>query len=95
MTKLRTTKVSNAQLKVAVKSLSAWTDKVENGEFELETGTYQAFKRARDHISCEVAKQNRRERKRTINVNIVSDPERQSYLKKQFEQQYEQEYANE
>ena len=84
----RTTKVSNSQLTVAVKALRAWTDKGENGEFELEPGTYQAFKGAREHISCEVAKQNRRERKRTISVNIVSDPERQSYLKRQFEQQY-------
>ena len=88
MGKAKTTKVANIHLKSAEKALTAWTDKVENGEFELETGTYQAFKRAREHISCEVAKQNRRERKRTINVNIVSDPERQSYLKRQFEQQY-------
>ena len=83
----KTTKVSNSQLKVAVKALTAWTDKVENGEFEIEPGTYQAFKGAREHISCEVAKQNR-QRRRTINVNIVSDPERQSYLKKQFDEQY-------
>ena len=79
----KTTKVSNSQLKVAVKALTAWTDKVENGEFEIEPGTYQAFKGAREHISSEVAK-----RRRTINVNIVSDPERQSYLKKQFDEQY-------
>jgi len=87
MAKAKTTKVSNTHLKSAEKALTAWTDKVENGEFELETGTYLAFKSARDHIKCEVAKQNR-QRRRTINVGIVSDPERQSYLRKQFDSQY-------
>ena len=88
MAKPKTTKVFNTHLKSAEKALTAWTDKVENGEFELETGTYLAFKSARDHIKCEVAKQNNRQRRRTINVNIVSDPERQSYLRKQFDSQY-------
>ena len=84
MARPKQTKVSNIHLKSAEKALTAWTDKVENGEFELETGTYLAFKNARDHIKCEVAKQDRK-RKRGINVNVVSDPERQASLRKQFD----------
>tara|TARA_B100000902_G_C27312657_1_gene919322 strand:- start:1061 stop:1315 length:255 start_codon:yes stop_codon:yes gene_type:complete len=79
-----TTNVSNSHLKNAVKALTAWTDRVESGEFELEPGTYHAFKGAREHISCEIAKQHR-QRKRKINVNIVSDPERQNALRRQYE----------
>ena len=78
---LKTT-ISNRQLEVAVKSLDAFTIKVENGEFELEEGTYKRFKQASRIITCEMQKQNPVRRK-TINVGVVTDPERQRYLREQ------------
>ena len=78
---LKTT-VSNRQLEVAVKSLDAFTIKVENGEFELEEGTYKRFKQASRIITCEMQKQNPVRRK-TISVGVVTDPERQRYLREQ------------
>ena len=78
---LKTT-VSNRQLEFAVKSLDAFTIKVENGEFELEEGTYKRFKQASRIITCEMQKQNPVRRK-TISVGVVTDPERQRYLREQ------------
>ena len=65
-----------------MKSLDAFTIKVENGEFELEEGTYKRFKQASRIITCEMQKQNPVRRK-TISVGVVTDPERQRYLREQ------------
>ena len=79
---VKKTTISNKQLEIAVKSLDAFTTKVENGEFELEETVYKRFKTASRIITCEMQKQNPLVR-RTIRIDVVTDPERQRYLKEQ------------
>ena len=81
--KVQTTRISNAQLKHLLKLADTCQIKAENGEWKLETGTYQSIKKAAGHVRCEMAKQQRQTR-RTMNIEVISDPERQEFQREQF-----------
>tara|TARA_B100001996_G_C18176031_1_gene406343 strand:+ start:226 stop:510 length:285 start_codon:yes stop_codon:yes gene_type:complete len=75
----KTVRISQTTLKTCTKALNSWTTKHENGEFVLEDGTYEAFKKASGVISCEIARQiPTRKRNKTINVRIINDQEAQA-----------------
>ena len=82
MSKGPTTRVSNAKLKHLIKLADTYCIKVEDGEWEVEPGTYQAILRAADHVKTEIAKQDR-QRRRTMNISYVQDPERRKIIGQQ------------
>ena len=82
MAKGPTTKVSNAKLKHLIKLAETYCIKAEDGEWEVEPGTYQAILRAVDHVKTEMAKQDR-QRRRTMNISYVQDPERREMVGQQ------------
>ena len=73
------TSVSNAQLKHLLKLSDAYEIKAESGEWEVEKGTYQAIKKAGEHVRCEMAKQSR-QRKRTMNITYIPEVERRGMI---------------
>jgi hypothetical protein len=79
MAKGPTTSVSNAKLHHLLKIADTYCIKAEKGEWEVEKGTYQAIKRAVDHVKTEMFKQGR-QRKRTMNINYIADEERRSMV---------------
>tara|TARA_B100001996_G_C18124454_1_gene386467 strand:- start:108 stop:389 length:282 start_codon:yes stop_codon:yes gene_type:complete len=81
--KVQTTSISNAQLKNLLKLADTCQFKTENGEWKLEKGTYHSIKKAAGHVRCEMAKQQRQTRK-TMNIEVISDPERQEFQRGQF-----------
>tara|TARA_B100000902_G_scaffold316816_1_gene308270 strand:- start:238 stop:519 length:282 start_codon:yes stop_codon:yes gene_type:complete len=83
--KAQRTSVGNAHLKNVLKLIDTYQFKIENCEWQGETGTYQAIKKAGEHFRCEMAKQTRQTR-RTMNIEVVVDPERQEFLRQHFEQ---------
>ena len=85
MSKAQRTSVGNTHLKNVLKLLDTYQFKLENGVWQGEPGTYQALKRAGEHIRCEMAKQTRQTR-RTMNISVITDPEQQDFAKQQFEQ---------
>ena len=85
MSKAQRTSVGNTHLKNVLKLLDTYQFKIENGEWQGETGTYQDLKRAGEHFRCEMAKQTRQTRK-TMNISVIIDPEKQNFARLQFEQ---------
>ena len=81
--KVQTTSISNTQLKHLLKLADTCQFKAENGEWKLETGTYQSIKKAAGHVRCEMAKQQRQTR-RTMNIEVITEPERQEFQREQF-----------
>ena len=76
-----TTTVSNAKLDQLLKLADTYCIKAENGEWDVEPGTYKAIKRAVDHVKMEQFKQSR-QRRRTMNINYVEDEERRQTIAK-------------
>ena len=70
-----TTEVSNAKLQQLIKLAETFCIKAEDGEWDVEPGTYKAILRAKDHAKTEMFKQ-QRQRRRTMNISYVEDPER-------------------
>ncbi len=81
--KAQTTNISNAQLKHLLKLADTYCINVEDGVWQVEEGTYNFVKRASSHVRCEMAKQ-QRQRRRTMNIEVVTDPERQEFLKRRY-----------
>ena len=79
MSKGPTTKVSNAKLKYLIKLAETFCIKAENGEWGVEPGTYQAILKSVDHVKTEMAKQDR-QRRRTMNISYIEDPERREMI---------------
>ena len=75
MAKGPTTKVSNAKLKHLIKLAETFCIKAEDGEWDVQPGTYQFIKKAVDHVKIEMSKQDR-QRRRTMDILYVQDPER-------------------
>lgn len=75
MAKGPTTVVSNAKLDHLLKLADTYCIKAENGEWDVEPGTYKAIKNAVDHVKMEQFKQ-ARQRRRTMNIDFVADEER-------------------
>ena len=73
--------VSNAKLDQLLKLADTYCIKAENGEWDVEPGTYKAIKRAVDHVKMEQFKQSR-QRRRTMNINYVEDEERRQTIAK-------------
>ena len=83
MTKPQTTKISNTQLKHLLTLADTYCINVEDGKWDVEKGTYTFVKKAAQHVKCEMAKQSRQRRK-TMRIDVVQDPERQSFLSREF-----------
>ena len=81
MAKGPTTTVSNAKLDQLLKLADTYCIKSENGEWDVEPGTYKAIKRAVDHGKMEQFKQ-ARQRRRTMNIDYVEDEERRQIVAK-------------
>ena len=82
MAKGPTTRVSNTKLKHLIKLAETFCIKAENGEWAVESGTYQAILKSVDHVKTEMAKQDR-QRRRTMNITYVQDPERREMVGQQ------------
>jgi len=78
-----TTAISNSHLNHLLTLADTHTINVEDGVWEVETGTYNLIKKAAQHVRCEMAKQSRQRRK-TMKINVVQDPERQMVLSRQY-----------
>ena len=74
MAKGPTTNVSNAKLNHLLKLADTYIIKMEKGEWQGESGTYQAIKKAVDHTKTEMFKQSR-QRRRTMNIDYIADEE--------------------
>ena len=81
--KVQTTRIANVHLKHLLKLADTYQFKAENGEWKLEAGTYQSNRKAAEHVRCEMAKQHRQTR-RTMNIEVISDPERREFQREQF-----------
>ena len=81
MSKGPTTNVSNAKLDHLLKLADTYCIKVENGEWDVEPGTYKAIKKAVDHVKMEQFKQ-ARQRRRTMNIDYIADEERRQTIAK-------------
>tara|TARA_B100001175_G_scaffold308693_1_gene309419 strand:+ start:125 stop:388 length:264 start_codon:yes stop_codon:yes gene_type:complete len=79
MAKGPTTNVSNAKLKHLLKLADTYCIKAENGEWQVEKGTYAAIKKSVDNIKMEMFKQSR-QRRRTMNIDFVQDEERRQMI---------------
>jgi hypothetical protein len=79
MTKGPTTIVSNAKLEQLIKLAETFCIKAEDGEWDVEPGTYKAIIRAVDHAKTEMFKQ-QRQRRRTMNIGFVEDLERRQAI---------------
>ena len=77
-----TTKVSNLKLKHLIKLAETFCIKAEDGEWEVREGTYQAILKSVNHVKTEMAKQDR-QRRRTMDISYVQDPERREMVGKQ------------
>jgi hypothetical protein len=88
MSKGPTTKVSNAKLKHLIKLAETFCIKAENGEWKVQSGTYQAILKATDHVKTEMAKQDR-QRRRTMDISYVQDPERREAVSRSNTQKIE------
>ncbi len=88
MAKGPTTNVSNAKLKHLLKLADTYCIKAENGEWDVEKGTYQAIKKAVDNVKTEMFKQSRQRRK-TMKIDYIADQERREFQKQQFEREME------
>jgi len=82
MAKGPTTKVSNAKLEHLIKLAETFCIKAEDGEWNVEPGTYKAIVRALDHAKTEMFKQ-QRQRRRTMNIEFVEDVERRTIIAKE------------
>ena len=82
MAKGPTTTVSNTKLKHLIKLAETFCIKAENGEWAVEPGTYQAILKSVEHVKMEIAKQDR-QRRRTMNISYVQDPERREMVGQQ------------
>ena len=82
--KPQTTKIYNTQLKHLLTLADTYCINVEDGVWDVEKGTYTFVKRAAQHVRCEMAKQSRQRRK-TMRINVVEDPERQIALSRQYQ----------
>ena len=81
MAKGPTTNVSNAKLDYLLKLADTYCIKAENGEWDVEPGTYKAIKKAVDHVKMEQFKQ-ARQRRRTMNIDYIADEERRQTIAK-------------
>ena len=79
MAKGPTTIVSNAKLNHLLKLADTYCIKAENGEWQVEKGTYQAIKKAVSNVKTEMFKQSRQRRK-TMNIGFVEDLERRQAI---------------
>lgn len=79
MSKGPTTNVSNSKLEQLIKLAETFCIKAEDGEWNVEPGTYKAIIRAVDHAKAEMFKQ-QRQRRRTMNIEFVEDVERRSMI---------------
>ena len=78
-----TTAISNSHLNHLLTLADTHTINVEDGVWEGEPGAYNLIKKAAQHVRCEMAKQSRQRRK-TMRINVVQDPERQMVLSRQY-----------
>ena len=96
MAKGPTTVVSNAKLQHLIKLADTFCIKAEDGEWEIEPGTYKAIKSSSEYMKTEMFKQ-QRQRRRTMNISYVKDPERRKMIGQQNTQKspIEQAFDNE
>ena len=82
MAKAQTTVVHTKKLEHLIKVAETYCIKAENGEWAVEPGTYQAILKSVEHVKMEIAKQDR-QRRRTMNISYVQDPERREMVGQQ------------
>jgi hypothetical protein len=82
MAQAHTTKVQNSKLEHLIKLGETFCIKAEDGEWEVEPGTYQSIKRAVEHTKAEICKQSRQRRK-TMNIGTNVEYERRAYIAKE------------
>ena len=63
------------KVETLLKLAETYCIKAENGEWQIEPGTYKAMKKAVDYVKTEQYKQTR-QRRRTMNIDFVADEER-------------------
>ena len=82
MAKAHTTEVQNSKLEHLIKLGETFCIKAEDGEWEVEPGTYQSIKGAVEHTKAEICKQSRQRRK-TMNIGTNVEHERRAYIAKE------------
>tara|TARA_B100000287_G_scaffold388493_1_gene397822 strand:+ start:857 stop:1132 length:276 start_codon:yes stop_codon:yes gene_type:complete len=85
MSKVQTTSVNNAQLKIVVKLCETTILKAEKGEWKMHLGTLDRIGKAAGHIRCEMQRQKPPSRKPMMIENII-DPEQQMVLANQIKE---------
>ena len=79
MSKTQKTQVNNAKLNHLLKLGDTYLINAENGVWQVEKGTYQAIKKAVEHVKTEMFKQSR-QRRRTMNIEYIADEERRGII---------------
>ena len=79
MAKTQKTQVNNAKLNHLLKLGDTYLINAENGVWQVEKGTYQAIKKAVEHVKTEMFKQSR-QRRRTMNIEYIADQERRGII---------------
>ena len=79
MAKTQKTQVNNAKLNHLLKLGDTYLINAENGVWQVEKGTYQAIKKAVEHVKTEMFKQSR-QRRRTMNIEYIVDQERRGII---------------
>jgi len=85
MSKVQTTRISNAQLKHLLKLADTCCIKAENGVWKLQPGTLDSISKAAGHVRCEMEKQ-KRQRRRTMDIDWITDPEQQMVLAREVKE---------
>ena len=80
MATAQTTVVHTKKIEHLIKLGETFCLKAESGEWEVESGTYDAVLAAVNHTKAEICKQSRR---RTMNIGTDVDHERRAYIAKE------------
>ena len=76
---MKKTSISNVVLKSAVKAFDTLIYQHEDGVMRLPVGTYHNFVKSRGNITCELAKNGKKNR--GVPVTFIENPEQQEYYR--------------
>lgn len=71
------------KVETLLKVAETYCIKAENGEWQIEPGTYKSMKSAVNYVKTEQFKQTLNQRKRTLNIGYIADEERRDYIARQ------------
>jgi hypothetical protein len=68
------------KVETLLKVAETYCIKAENGEWQIEPGTYKSMKSAVNYVKTEQFKQAARQKRRTLNIDFIADEERRDSI---------------